>query len=154
MKENEKKKLKEDIMGEQESIEDILHRLQHIQAEFNSQKKDYVTEPAMGTYLMNFYNGVENIIKRASKVYYHTMPRGNNWHKDLLLLAANPPNNKEAIITEGIAMRLGPYMKFRHRFISGYGFQLESEKMAELISNCNDLWNDIKNSIEQFLKKL
>jgi hypothetical protein len=45
---------------------------------------------------------------------------------------------------------LSPYRNFRHRFVSGYGFQLKGEKMLELIDNIRPLWDDIKKAITDF----
>lgn len=119
--------------------------------QFDPQIKDYSTEPAMGTYLMNFYHGIENILKRRSKEYYSTMPKGGSWHKELLGLSFNPPKGKIAVFDQGIVERLHPYRNFRHRFVSGYGFQLKGEKMLELIDDLDDLWADIKRTLEVFL---
>ena len=76
---------------------------------FDQKKRDYFAEPAMGTYLMNFYNGIENILKRISKVYYIAMPKGESWHKELLVLSSNPPEGKIAILNHDIASRLHLY---------------------------------------------
>ena len=148
------KELKEDILDEEKAIEEVLERLHKVRNRFDSQLKDFFTEPAMGTYLMNFYNGIENILKRISKVYYLTIPKGASWHKELLTLSYNPPTEKSAIFNQSIVERLHPYRNFRHRFISGYGFQLKGEKMLELIDNIEPLWNDIKRTISDFWDKL
>ncbi len=146
--------LKEDVLDEEKAIEETLERLYEVRHNFNYQKKDWVTEPAMGTYLMNFYNGIENILKRISKKYYLTMPKGESWHKELLILSFNPPEGKIPVFNQDMLSRLHPYRNFRHRFISGYGFQLKGEKMLELIDNIESLWIDIKRAISEFWDKL
>ena len=148
------KALQEDVSDEERAIEETLERLRKVRSGFDTQKKDYTTEPAMGTYLMNFYNGVENILKRISKVYYSNMPRGESWHKELLVLSFNPPEGKVALLTQDIVERLHPYRSFRHRFVSGYGFQLKGEKMLELTDNIESLWSDIKKAISDFWDKI
>ena len=150
----EHKELKEDISDEDRAIEETPERLSKVMAKFDPHKKDYSTEPAMGTYLMNFYNGAENILKRISKKYYLTMPKGESWHKELLALSSNPPSGKIAIFNQNIVERLHPYRNFRHRFISGYGFQLKREKMLELIGNIDSLWSDIKKAVSDFWDNL
>ena len=146
--------LKEDVLDEEKAIEETLERLYEVRHNFDYQKKDWVTEPAMGTYLMNFYNGIENILKRISKKYYLTMPKGESWHKELLILSFNPPEGKIPVFNQDMLSRLHPYRNFRHRFISGYGFQLKGEKMLELIDNIESLWIDIKRAISEFWDKL
>jgi hypothetical protein len=148
------KELREDILDEERAIEDTIVRLLEVRNKFDPEVKDYSIEPAMGTYLMNFYNGVENILKRMSKEYYQTMPKGESWHKELLVLSANPPEGKIALFNQQILERLYSYRNFRHRFVSGYGFHLKGEKMMELIDNIQVLWNDIKKAISEFWDKL
>ncbi|MBU1121102.1 MAG: hypothetical protein KKF54_00175 [Candidatus Omnitrophica bacterium] len=146
--------LKEDVLAEEKAIDETIERLREIRWKFDSQKQDNLIEPAMGTYLMNFYNGIENILKRVSKEYYSFMPKGNSWHKELLVLSYNAPERKIPIFDQGIASRVIPYKNFRHRFVSGYGFQLKGEKMLVLIDNVEELWNDIKKTISEFFDKL
>jgi len=146
--------LKEDVLDEENAIDETLERLYKIRNSFDSQKEDYLTEPAMGTYLMNFYSGIENILKRISKEYYLTVPRGESWHKELLILSSNPPERKLPIFNQEIVERFVPYRNFRHRFISGYGLQLKGEKMLDLIDGIEPLWIDIKKAINEFWGKL
>jgi len=150
----EYKELKEDVLDEERAIEETLVRLYEVRNKFDLQIKDFSIEPAMGTYLMNFYNGIENILKRVSKKYYLTTPKGRSWHKELLILSFSPPEGKAAIFNQNIVERLHSYRNFRHRFISGYGFQLKGEKMLELIDNIEPLWNDTKKAISDFWDKL
>jgi hypothetical protein len=151
---DEYKELKEDVYDEQEAIEESVKILYKIRNDFNTYEKNYTTEPAMGTYLMNFYNGVENIIKRISKKYYLTLPKGDSWHKELLVLSYKPPEGKKSVFNENIVKRLYQYRNFRHRFVSGYGFQLKGEKMLELVDNIENLWIDIKKAISEFFDDL
>jgi len=150
----EYKELREDVLDEEKAIEEILERLSIVRNKFDPKVKDYLTEPAMGTYLMNFYNGIENILKRIIKEYYLAMPKGESWHKELLILSSNPPLEKIAVFDQNLAERLYPFRNFRHRFISGYGFQLKGEKMLELIDNIKPLWIDIEKAISDFWNKL
>lgn len=61
-------------------------------------------------------------------------------------------DEEEAI--EETLERLHSYRNFRHRFVSGYGFQLKGEKMLELVDNIEPLWVDIKKAISDFWDKL
>jgi len=151
---NEYKELKEDVTDEEKAIDETLERLLKARNEFDSKNRNYLIEPAMGTYLMNFYNGIENILKRITKEYYLTFPKGESWHKELLNLSSNPPAEKIALFNENIEERLHAYRNFRHRFVSGYGFQLKGEKMLELIDNTEPLWIEIKKAISDFWDKL
>ena len=69
-------------------------------------------------------------------------------------LSSNPPSEKIALFNANIEERLHAYRNFRHRFVSGYGFQLKGEKMLELIDNAGPLWIEIKKAISDFWDKL
>lgn len=151
---NQYKELREDVLDEEKAIEETLERLLKVRSQFSPQEKDYLKEPAMGTYLMNFYNGIENIIKRISRKYYSAMPKAESWHKELLILSCNPSEGKLPLFNRSIVEKLYPYLSFRHQSISGYGFQLKGEKMIELIDNIGPLWKEIKNSLTNFWSAL
>jgi hypothetical protein len=148
------KQLKEDVRDEIEAIEHVLIDLSSININLDPDKIDNTQKAAIGTFLMNFYVGIENIIKRISKEYYQNMPKGESWHKELLDLSYNPPQGKRPIFDKMIVDRLNPYRGFRHLFVSGYGFKLRLELMTSLISNIEPLWIDIKKDVETFWGKL
>ena len=148
------KDLREDILNEKKLLEEVLRHLRQIKSNFPINKEDHTTEPAIGAYLMNFYNGIENILKRISKVYYKAFPTGPSWHKELLELSYQPPEKKLAVFSKQTVSCLYEYKNFRHRFVSGYGFQLKIEKMIELINGVEGLWKDIDRELNIFIKKL
>jgi hypothetical protein len=148
------KELYEDVQDEISSINETLERLQEIRNKFQTNEKDICVEPAMGTYLMNFYIGVENILKRIIKEYYKTLPRGESWHKELLILSSSPPEGKSVIFQKNLVDKLYTYLSFRHRFVSGYGFQLKGEKMLDLVDSIDQLWIEIKDAITVFWDSL
>lgn len=148
------KQLKADVLDEIEAIEQVLKDLSFLKNTLDSDKIDNVQKAAIGTFLMNFYVGIENIIKRISKEYYQTMPKGNSWHKELLDLSYAPPPGKSPIFNQNIIDKLNPYRGFRHVFVSGYGFKLRLKLTTSLINNIESLWTDIKKAIEEFWTKL
>ena len=148
------KELLEDVFNEQKNIDQTVLKILDLQKRLATSPLDSAVEPALGTYLMNFYNGIENILKRISKVYYVVIVRGENWHKELLDVSFNPPEGKAPVFSKATVVALYRYKNFRHRFVSGYGFQLKAEKMADLIENVEPLWVDIKKQLDGFLQKL
>lgn len=146
--------LKEDVLDEMEAIEQVLKDLSSLKNNLSSNKIDNTQKAAMGTFLMNFYVGVENIIKRISKEYYQYIPKGDSWHKELLDLSHNPPQGKNPVFDKNIVDRLNPYRGFRHLFVSGYGFKLRIDLMTSLINNIEPIWIDIKSDVEKFWDNL
>ncbi|MBU4047212.1 hypothetical protein KKB01_01850, partial [bacterium] len=88
---NKYKQLKADVLDEIEAIEQVLKDLSFLKNTLGSNKIDNVQKAAIGTFLMNFYIGIENIIKRISKEYYQTMPKGNSWQRTSLFIPYSTP---------------------------------------------------------------
>ena len=146
--------LKKDVTWEQSLIEEALDKINKIMAISNDELLEEMRKPAVGTYLMNFYNGVENIIKRISKEYYNEMPTGASWHQELLIQSYKPPENKIPILNKEIVSNLHKYRGFRHIFVSGYGFKLDWQRIKTLIDEIPSLWIDIKKTLDDFFNKL
>lgn len=148
------KKLKDDILYEQSQIEIVISDIQKLVGKLakDDMSRDQIT--AIAGYLMNFYNGIENIMKRVAKDYYRKFPKGELWHKQLLMQSLNPPNKKVVLFSKGVVDGLYDYLGFRHFFIHGYGFMLSWDKMEPLVEKVDGLWKDIKGDISLFLGKL
>ena len=96
--------------------------------------------------LHNFYNGVENILKRILIEKGISVPQGRSWHKDLLNLA-----EKESIISSQTKEHLGEFLAFRHFFNHAYALDLYAEKMEPLVKTAFDLYYDFKTEISKHL---
>lgn len=141
--------LKKDILFEQGQLDMVISKIKKIQ--------DNITEvniAALATYLLNFYNGIENIMERCAKEYYKKMPKGDDWHKQLLQQSLTQNKDKLPLFNKAIVDRLYNYLIFRHFFIHGYGFKLNWDKMKSLVDNIDGLWREVKNRIAEFITEI
>lgn len=139
--------LKKDILFEQDQIGILISKIKEIE--------DNITEVntvALGAYLMNFYNGIENIMKRCAKEYYKKIPETNDWHKQLLQQSYG--HDKNPLFSKEVADKLYNYLVFRHFLIHGYSFNLNRNKMISLIDNIDELWRVIKSQVAEFINKI
>ena len=150
----ETEKFKNDILHEIGEIEKVLENINNLNREISHSDINTNNKTAMAAYLMNFYNGIENILKRAAKDYYETVPTGETWHKDLLTLSSIGTKDKIPILTKDLVDKLYDYLGFRHFFIHGYSFMLEWGNLKSLIENINSIWEEIKLQIKEFINKL
>ena len=58
---------------------------------------------------------------------------------------------RNEIINEEIYVKLREYATFRHFYRHAYSFQLNWEKMKPLIDNIHSIWNEVKQSLENFI---
>lgn len=98
----------------------------------------------VATLLHNFYNGVENIIKRVLIEKGFTVPHGAAWHKELLNMAEN-----ENIISTDVKNKLGEFLAFRHFFSHAYALDLYAERMEPLVKSAFELYNAFKIEISK-----
>ena len=144
----EHEQLKKDIIYEEGQLDIVLSKIKEI-------KGQHITEintAALAVYLMNFYNGIENIMKRSARDYYKNMPKGTDWHKELLKQSC-VMNGKKVLFSKEMTDRLYDYLTFRHYFVHGYGFKLKREEMKVLADNAEALWLDIKSQLAEFISK-
>lgn len=77
---------------------------------------------AMAAFLHNFYNGVENILKRILYAKGAELQKTSTWHKDLLLASRDA-----GIISKDLYDTLSNYLSFRH-------FSRCNDRVSRLIS--------------------
>ena len=100
-------------------------------------------------------NGVnkENIFEIIAKNIDGNVPNGNKSHQELLHQMASKNSIRNEILSEALYFKLREYATFRHFYRHAYSFQLNWEKMQPLVENINVVWNEVKLSLENFVKQ-
>jgi len=125
-------RLPRQILAEKQNVEAALDNLKEAMARA---KKSAIELAAIGTFLHNIYNGIENILKQIVRLKSVEIPRSDSWHKELLNLSVS-----KGIIPEELSDQLYEYLTFRHFFIHSYGFMLEEKHLQGLATNIHDIW--------------
>lgn len=89
---------------------------------------------AIGAFLQNIYNVIENILKQTFRLKNFNMQTSDSWHKNLLNLLES-----KGIISEELSNQLYEYLTFRHFFIHSYGFMLEESHLKDLATDIYDI---------------
>jgi hypothetical protein len=113
---------------------------------------DFIEMSAGAMVLHSFYNGIENILILIFKHYDEQLPNSNKWHMELLEKAFVTNNNRKQIFSNELQKRMEEYLKFRHYVRHSYGFQLEWERMEDLITEISIFWETIKKDINNFIE--
>lgn len=141
MKTNEFKKY---FDAEVENISKVLEEIEKL-ASLQVEEMDNIKFAAAGTFLHNFYNGIENILKRTLLVKDIKIKNGPGWHKETLLKA------KELnIISEELQIKLIPFLTFRHHFIHGYSFKLIPDELIFLLKQSNEVFDKFRKAIIEY----
>ncbi len=126
--------LRDFIFAEKENVERTLNSLDRVLS-YTQKNEDNLA--AMATYLHNFYNCIENIMKKAILEFGRTVPKSDSWHKDLVDVA-----ELVGVISDNTKRQLKDYLAFRHFFIHSYSFMLEEQRLTQLAQNARSLWNE------------
>ena len=138
-------RLEKQILAEKENVEKALN---HLKDAVERRQKTIIELAAIGTFLHNIYNGIENILKQIVTSRNKVIPDSSTWHKELLNLSVSM-----GIISEGLSDELYKYLTFRHFFVHAYGFMLEEIHLEDLAANIPKVWSGFLSEIEIFLKK-
>lgn len=108
---------------------------------------------ARGSILHDFYNGVERVFLRIARELNGGIPRGEQWHRNLIDdMALTIPEVRPAVIDAGLANVLGEYLRFRHVFRNVYGGVLEPQRMADLEERLPETLTAFSECIQGFLR--
>ena len=113
---------------------------------------DFIEMSACAMVLHSFYNGIEKILVLVFKHYDGHLPNSYKWHTELLEKSFVTDENRKQIFTIEIQKQLEEYLKFRHFVRHSYGFQLEWERMDDLINGICIFWETVKENINNFLE--
>ena len=112
---------------------------------------DTFTLRGRGSILHDFYTAVERIFVRIAEELNGGVPRGEQWHRQLLDdMALELPGVRPPIISSELAERLGEYLRFRHVFRNVYGFVLESHRLKPLEVRLTAIYDDFYRQIRDF----
>lgn len=137
--------LSKQILAEKENVEIALSNLKKAMAR---KEKSVIELAAIGTFLHNIYNGIENILKQILKAKDVEIPKSDTWHKDLLNLSVSLE-----IVSERLSDKLYEYLTFRHFFVHAYGFMLDETHLEDLSNNISEIWSQFMMEVERFLKE-
>ncbi len=86
---------------------------------------------AVSSFLMQFYTGIENILKRISKHNDVPLPTAAAWHVALLGRFGTPPApGLPALFDDALAEDLDVFRRFRHVARAAYGIELDWKKLT------------------------
>jgi hypothetical protein len=149
------RELREEIAVELEALEIVVTELLQLEHDVAHREPTIRENAAAAAFLAQFYNGVENILKRICRHHNVPLPTGATWHTELFRLFCSPPHADLPLLFDGfLASALAPYRRFRHVAFHSYGFQLEWERMAEGVANIDIVLQQLQSSLSNYLEAI
>lgn len=149
------KELQEEVDIELELINSTVSELMHLYKDAANREPTVREKTAAAAFVAQFYNGIENILKRISYFHAISLPTGDTWHIDLFKRFCEPSyKHLPVLFDKSLESELAAFRKFRHVFYHGYGFQLEWERMKDGIEKIEDVYRRFKIKLIKYLKDL
>ena len=145
------RKLRKQIAVEREMLHQLFEDHRPLLTKCAISTPDRIELPALGAFLHCFYSGVENIFKRVVTELNEDSARTGNWHRQLIKNITQHTPERPAVISEELARTLEGYLDFRHVFRHAYTFQLQWERMAHLVLECEATFQQFDKEISTFL---
>lgn len=147
------KELQDHISIEIENLGRLMGEMKQLLAGIG-EDKSFIEVRAAGSILHDFYCGVEKMFERIALAIDKNLPKGENWHTELLIQMAKPIEGvRDRIISEDLLHKLKEHLRFRHLFRHVYGFELKWARISPLCLDLEKLLGKLKREMSEFLKK-
>ena len=150
MDEKIKKKIDDEISRINENFEShsFLFDLSKLDKEPDLEFKD-----SASLFIHSFYNGIENIAKIIFKHTGEEISNDSQWHKILFNKLFESTEKRPELLNIEYKEQLQKYLFLRHIIRHTYSYIIDWKKVKPLLKDINELWEKIKNDINNFVKK-
>lgn len=151
-----RQKLTQRIADELAKIEDTLSRIRRGIESINVlpiQAREFI-ENTIATDLADIYSGVERIFERIAREVDGHLPRGSQWHKDLLQQMTQQRPERSPVISENTSLQLQELLAFRHKVNNIYGTELKYDNTFEHAATIDELFTNVSQDLNTFTDSL
>lgn len=144
----DKSDIKKEVEIELENPDRLVKEMEDLTRRFTNEP-DFIQARAAGSIIHDFYCGVEKLFERVAVNIDGKLPKGEDWHTELLSQMARPlVGIREAVINQDLLGKLREYLRFRHLFRHIYGFELKWERFKDLSLSLFTILGEFKDKLE------
>lgn len=126
----------------------IVNEVEQLLMDLNSQAPTNVQKTALAAFASQFYTGAENIIKRIHKHNNIVLPKGDDWHIQLLKRCSIDFDFDFPLkLNKELYSHLNELRRFRHYFFHGYSINIDWDVLNESISDLRFIYTNLEDSI-------
>jgi len=115
-------------------------------------RKDAWDAAAAGKLISDLIGGLESFLKRRARLEGISLAQGSDWHLELLNSFLTDPAFGAAWTESQKALWMR-YLRFRHRFIHGYGHELSWEIVQEPLEGLPAMAEGLAQAWEKWLAR-
>jgi hypothetical protein len=143
--------LASDLLNELDKLNQLKNEIERTQQLLEQPALNQVVCESLALKLHNFYTGCERIFQIIATELNGGLPSSFNWHQRLLTRMATKQPHRPPVISEETEKNLKEYLGFRHVIRNIYGFELDNNRVQELINNYYPVWESFKQELNEFI---
>jgi hypothetical protein len=145
----------EQLNTELEYLDTTITNIIVLRDSISNNEPDIVQKAAMNQFISEFYNGIENILKRICKYSKVTIPHGGDSHINLFNFFIINNNEKLPVLfNSDIENEFIKIRKFRHFVIHGYSFKVEWSYLKDSVNSIDNIYQKFKKNVLEFIKSI
>ena len=139
-------RLRKDLTQVDKAVQAAISQAKKAKATGDS---DYLQAAALS--LQNFYMGVERVFEEIAKQVDESLPTGASSHRELLdQMGLEISSMRPAVLQVNTLEKLNEYRGFRHVALHRYGFELQPDRIRELVEGLPTCQTHFSEDIESF----
>lgn len=132
-----------------------IDSINQLNAIIGNSEPDIFQKAAINQFISEFYNGIENILKRICKYNNFRIPYGEDSHIKLFnLFVTGGSSTLPIIFIPEIVNEFKQIRKFRHFIIHGYSFKIEWSYIKESVTKIDSVYKIIRQKVINYLESL
>ena len=144
----------ERIVEELEELRQVIDRIQE-GIEKLEQTNDSLYTDSIALNIHGFYNGLERIFEHVARGIDQSLPRGGQWHQELLQqMGREFQGVRPAILSEQTINELDEYRSFRHVVRHIYPSQFNQTLIEPFAAKIEVLFEQISKELQAFVSFL
>ena len=139
-------------------IEAELDQLQHLAADIRYVRDQVESDPTharlfyenLALKLHNFYTGCERIFNLVAAELNGAPVAGYDWHQRLLERMAVDWDGRPPVLSTASVRELQPFRAFRHVVRNIYGYELDTQRVEQLVQDYARVWPQVEADMRRF----
>ena len=132
-------------------LEGVVKRAEWLQSKAQTSGDDGFFD-GVALNLHGFYSGVERIFEDIARTMERSIPKGVEWHQDLLLqMSAEISSIRPPVVKMDTRDCLEEYRGFRHVVRNVYTFHLRPARLQELTTRLRPCYESVERDLSDFI---
>jgi hypothetical protein len=139
-----------DLRIERNKLRELMGSLEALERRMEAGTSTGETIDSAALRLQSLYTGVERCLLLIVRVLNGGTPEGGDWHRRLLDRMAIATESRPAVLSPEVQAGLAELLAFRHVVRHLYAYDLDADRVRQLLQRAIAVWPEIEADLERF----